>query len=109
MDKKIILLALLFSSIVFAQQSIPAALGILCEDIQLFFSAIAIYSIILAVPFIAIGLFLYFKKKDNKTLRIAGIAMAVIGVAAPILLIVIYLLIPVILSALIGGGPPVNC
>ena len=106
MDKKFILFALTLCSVGFAQQSVSQALNDLCSTTKAFFGAGIVIFAVLAIPLIAIGLFLYFKKKENKTL---GIAMAVIGVAAPVLLVIIYLLIPVIISALIGVGPPINC
>jgi|GEM_PF-2257663 len=104
---KILLGLLVLSAVLVAQpsemQNIEDALCQLVSTTQSIFGFAIMASIILAVPLMLIGAYLYFKKKENKTLKITGIVLAVIGIAGPILLIIFYLLIPVLVSMMTGA------
>lgn len=110
-NKKLALVIVFLSSLVFAQaqQTLPQSLTDLCSTTQSFFGMAIVLFIILAIPLVGIGLFLYLKKKDNKWLNILGMVLTVIGVGVPLLLVIIYLLVPVIISSLVGGSQQVNC
>ncbi len=102
MNRKLFLLLLLFSTLVFAQQSVSNIREAMCdlvETSQTFLAMGIIIFILLAVPLIAAGIFLYIKKKEWKIL---GIILIIVGVAAPIMLAMFYLLMPYLISVLTG-------
>ena len=92
-----------------AATQVSEALYDLCFTAKSFLGASLIITLILAIPLIAAGLFLYLKKKESKNLMLLGIALIVIGIALPAIAAVLYFLTPLIISSLIGGGASVSC
>ena len=100
--RKILLVLVLLSSIMFAQSDISNVQEALCqlqETTQALMAMSVAFFIILAVPIIGVGIFFYVKKKPRKKL---GIVLMIVGVALPVIFALIYILMPLIISVLTG-------
>lgn len=104
--RKMLLALILLSTIAFAQQAISDALCSLQRTTQTMMAMATMLFVVLAIPLVGAGIYLYVKKNPNKG---AGIALIVIGIILPVIFGVIYLLTPVIISALVGGGTELEC
>lgn len=92
--------------------AVGSALTSLCATTKSFLALIAMLSFIAAPLPLIIGAALFFFKKEDKNLRLAGTLLLAIGVMAGLLAllsVVIYLLTPALVGALIGGGASVVC
>ena len=99
-------LLLLLPALVFASQAPPAqiseAMGEVQDTSQALLAVGIVLSIMMALPLIAIGLFLFLKKKKDKKLKILGIVLIIAGIFLPIFLVVLYLIIPPLISAMMA-------
>ena len=101
--KKIFFILILISAVIFAQGGAESIRDAMCELVstsQSLFAMGMMIFILLAVPLILIGIYLVVKKKEMKNI---GIILIIAGVAMPVLLAIIYLMIPYLISALIGS------
>lgn len=101
--KKIFFVLILLSAVIFAQGGAANVRDAMCELVStsqsLFAMGIMIF-IVLAAPLILIGIYLVVKKKEMKSM---GIILIVAGASMPVLLAIIYLMMPYLISALTGS------
>jgi hypothetical protein len=98
--RRLLLMLLLFSALASAQQeNIRSAMCSLVNTTQTFFAMVMVIFTVLAVPLILIGIYLAVKKKEMKN---TGIILIIAGVLVPVLLAMVYLMVPYIISALTG-------
>ena len=112
--KKIILISLIFSGLLFAQAqgSLVSALAGLCSTTKSLLSTFGTLCCIGGIFPLLIGAVLYYFKKENRILKIVGIVLLCLGVVAIVLSIlyfVIYLITPYLIKALVGSGVTVVC
>ncbi len=102
MNGKIVLSLILFTAFAFAQGSSESIRNALCDMVdtsQTFLAVGIMFFVILAIPVLALGIFLYVKKKE---MRNTGIILILLGILIPLVMVVIYLLMPWVVSSLTG-------
>lgn len=113
MKRTLLLLALLsFCFAAASPASVSAGLEQLCASTKSLFGILIMLLFILSIIPLGLGAFLYFFKKESKNLRLAGLVLLVIGalcLAGSIISLLIYILIPVYVSSLVGDASNVRC
>ncbi len=105
---KRLLFPLIVSAVSFSQAgpaALQSAISSLCQTTQSFLGITIMLLIILSLPFLAAGAFVYYIKKEDKALRpiariLLGIGVLLAGGA--IFSIIIYVLTPVTIDLLVG-------
>jgi hypothetical protein len=92
--------------------AIQSAIGGLCSTSKSMLAiGLMVFFVLSFISFLG-GALLFFFKKENKTLKLAGTVLLVLGallLVAALFDVLIYLFTPGLIASLLGGGTQVSC